>query len=463
MGLSIIDQLAQLPEDQRRAMLAALDEESLSLIEARDWSVLARPEQLPPPGEWMVWFVRAGRGSGKTRSAAEWTRDRVNRLALLIDQAVRWALVGPTRGDVKKIMLEGESGLLNVIPQSELYRGDIDSAYNKSEMELKLANGAILTGYSSETPDRLRGPQHHGGWIDEPATFKDAGLGLSEDTTVSNLLLGMRLEPDPRLMITGTPKNNRLIKEIRQLPGLVETHFGTRANLHNLSEMFKANVIARYEGTRLGRQELDAEILDDLGTVIQPSWFILKPGPPWPPGTGGIIAERYWDLASGIVTDTSSDPDFTVGALVLFDVERRWFFIDHIERFRLQPGERDLRIAQVAARDRARLGLSHQWQEREPGNAGKAQLITVGAELERVGVALYGNPVTGDKVVRSEVLSSAAEQGRVFLRDEPWARDFLEECEEFPLGAHDDMVDAVAGAMQMLIGPQELSGSALYS
>lgn len=457
MGLSVLDRLALLPPRERDEYLDSLTPDQLDLLFSRDWSVRARPEQTPPPGTWAIWLVTAGRGWGKTDTAANYSRERIRVLTPRVtDGRVRWFAAGPTRGDVKKTMFEGETGFRSVFLDSELKGGDWETAFNRSELELKLSSGAIIQGFSSETPDRARGPQHHGGWVDEPATFKDVHLGLSDDSTMSNLLLGLRLDPDPRMIITGTPKPNKLIRELVAMEGVVRTVGRTRDNLHNLSDVFKNLIVKRYAGTRLGRQELDAEILDDLGNMLHPGWFRRAARPPWP-ADAHIIAVRYWDLASGVPTDNNPDPDYTVGAKVLFDPERRFYWIDDITRFRKEPGDREVSMGQLARID----FLPEVWMEKEPGNAGKVQLMTVGAELERFGVSVYGNPATGKKEIRAEVLANAAQQGRVYLSERaPWWQDFSDEMEEFPKGAHDDQVDAVVGAFQVLLGGQELEGSA---
>jgi predicted phage terminase large subunit-like protein len=453
VSLSILDQIAALPTEAREAYLLSLTEEQLDLFRCGDWSVKARPEQLPPPGEWFAWFIRAGRGWGKTETGAETTLENIRWLAPRVD-VVRWFAAAPTRGDARGIMFEGETGLKRKIPPSELLGGSWERSFNKSELILTLANGATIHGLSSEKAARARGLQWHGGWADEPGTFADAHLGLDEDTFVAMLLFGLRLDPRPRMIVTGTPKNNRLVKELRRMEGVVETHGRTRENLHNLSRAFKSTVVARYAGTRLGRQELDAEIIEGVGSMFQRGWFRRAEHPPWPPGTY-VQRERYWDLASGEPSDSNADPDWTAGALVQFSPAHRMYFIEHIARFRLSPGQRELRIRQHAVED----GLGHIWIEKEPGNAGKAQLHMIGKELEAVGVAVKGHPVTGPKPVRAQIVASAAEQGRVFMLDADWNAALLDELEEFPDVNHDDQVDCLAGCMSRFLEATEMSGS----
>lgn len=231
------------------------------------WDELARPDQLPPPGDWLIWLILAGRGYGKTRTGAEWVKRRAQ-----LGEGRRLALVAATFMDGRDTMVEGESGLLAVLPPSMLRSGDIEGSWNRSMGELFFANGSKAKIFSSEKPGRLRGPQHHDAWVDEAAQLMDADQGTADDTTWSNLMLGLRLGRDPRCVVTTTPKPLALIRGNRSkndpgimgLPSTVITRGSTYDNLANLAPNFRAQVLDRYEGTRLGRQELYAEILDDI-------------------------------------------------------------------------------------------------------------------------------------------------------------------------------------------------------
>lgn len=234
------------------------------------WEKIARKEQLPPEGDWVVWLFLGGRGAGKTRSGAEWIAERARNIP-----KSRNALVAPTLDDVRDTMVEGESGLLSVLEPSELRGGSIDTAWNRSMCELYLANGSKFKGFSSQKPSKLRGPQHHSVWVDEPMSFKDAKHGPEkESTTWSNMILGLRLGKDPRCVVTGTPKRLRLLVGHKEgevhKPGIMDqagtavTKGVTYDNLENLAPTFKENILALYEGTRTGRQELNAEILEDV-------------------------------------------------------------------------------------------------------------------------------------------------------------------------------------------------------
>lgn len=246
-------------EEEARLLVLALE------TELYDWRTQARPNQLPPGGDWLVWLILAGRGFGKTRVGAEWVKEQAH------VPDTRGALVGATLDDVRDTMVEGESGVLSVLPPSALRGGAIDTAWNRTLVEVYLANGSKLKGFSSQKPDKLRGPQHHYAWGDEPMAWADADRGPEqESTTWSNLMFGLRLGAHPRCVVTGTPKPRRLLVGSNDDPGLLEmpgvtvTRGTTYDNLANLAPTFAAQVLARYEGTRTGRQELNAEVLEDV-------------------------------------------------------------------------------------------------------------------------------------------------------------------------------------------------------
>lgn len=213
-----------------------------------DWRILARPEQLPPDWAWTIWAILAGRGWGKTRSGAEWIKSKAE-----IGPPKRFALVAPTMQDVRSIMIEGESGLLTI--SSPHCR----PVFEPSRRLLTWPNGSTGHLYSAEEPDRLRGPQHHFAWCDELAAwaFPDAWDMLS---------LGLRLGEHPQCVVTTTPRPVKLIKDLvaRRNADVALTGGDTFQNSANLAPSFLTQIRARYEGTRLGRQELNAEILADV-------------------------------------------------------------------------------------------------------------------------------------------------------------------------------------------------------
>lgn len=244
---------------EKIALLARLRarERELAEAEARQswpapWRETARPEQLPPDGHWLTWAFVAGRGAGKTRSAAEWTQEQA-----IAHPGCRIALVGRTPADVRDVMIEGDSGILAIA------RGN-RPVYQSTKRRLTWPNGSTAYAYSAEVPAQLRGPQHHYAWCDEPAAWTDARKGDVLDTAWNNLMLGLRLGSDPRCVATTTPKPVALIRTILGRGSTVVTRGTTYDNLANLAPSFREEVLAAYEGTRIGRQELLGEMLEDV-------------------------------------------------------------------------------------------------------------------------------------------------------------------------------------------------------
>ena len=215
--------------------------------------LLGQPQskQLTPPGNWRTWLILTGRGWGKTRTGAEDVAHYG-----LTHPATRIGIVAATTGDGRKVCIEGESGLLSCLPKEVIRK------WNRSLDEIVLANGTIYTLFTAEKPDRLRGAQHHRAWCDEAASWK---VVRSADgyTTWDSLLFGLRLGDDPRVIVTTTPKPVNLIRELLADPTTMVTRGATHENLANLAPVYK-DIIGKYEGTTLGRQELYAEVIDDL-------------------------------------------------------------------------------------------------------------------------------------------------------------------------------------------------------
>lgn len=205
----------------------------------------SRAAQRAPEGHWNTWMALAGRGWGKTRTGAEWVIEQARTLE-------RGALVGPTAADTRDILVEGESGIMACAPAT------FRPQYQPSKRRLVYPNGAIQVCYSADEPDRLRGPQHHYGWFDELAAWRY--LQYAWDMAQ----MGMRLGEHPKICITTTPRPLPVIKKLLKDPKCVTVRGSTYDNLHNLASTFQEAVLEKYEGTTLGRQELYAEVLDDM-------------------------------------------------------------------------------------------------------------------------------------------------------------------------------------------------------
>lgn len=219
------------------------------------WVTKARDEQLPPPGDWRLWLICAGRGFGKTRTGAEWVNTVARR-----DRHARIALVGSSLTEVRAVMVEGESGLLACSP------GDRRPRFDPSLRRLVWPGGAQAYLYSAAEPDSLRGPQHSHAWCDEVAKWDNASSRASK--AWDNLLMGLRLGQEPRVLATSTPRAvplmQRLIDEAQNDPLVVLTRGATWDNEDNLPERFVAVMRAQFGQSALGRQELEGEMLADL-------------------------------------------------------------------------------------------------------------------------------------------------------------------------------------------------------
>jgi phage terminase large subunit-like protein len=255
MGKSLMEQLAGLPEEQRNAALEGVDMDAL----VWDWKAWGRPEQQTPEGEWAIWLFLAGRGAGKTRTAAEWVREQAK---YTTTGQRRFALVARTAADVRDVIVEGESGIINVSPPSE------KPLYEPSKRRLTWPNGNTATCFTADEPDSLRGPQFTHAWGDEVAAWRQTpdAAGM---TAFDNLRVGTRLGANPQIMITTTPKRvpllYSLLKESEQYPGRVVVSRGsTLDNAGNLSGAYLNTIVGVYEGTRLAAQELFGEMLDDI-------------------------------------------------------------------------------------------------------------------------------------------------------------------------------------------------------
>jgi phage terminase large subunit-like protein len=214
------------------------------------WHRWAHDGQNPDDGDWRIWLIMAGRGFGKTRAGSEW----VSRLARA-DGSLRFALVGATVDDVRKVMIEGESGLINVAHPGQ------NVMWNPTKGEVIFASGAIAHVYSAESYEKLRGPEHHHAWCDELGKWNHA------DDCWNNMMLGLRLGERPKVLVTTTPSSVPLLRQLKEQEGVVRCGGSTDKNL-NLPDGFVASIRALYEGTRWGRQEIDGELIDDIAGAL---------------------------------------------------------------------------------------------------------------------------------------------------------------------------------------------------
>jgi len=216
------------------------------------WRTNARDKQIAPEGDWTIWLILAGRGWGKTRTGAEDILSYAMR-----HSNVRCGVIAPTRQDLRRVCFEGPSGIISSLPE-ECYLDNDPNAYNRSSMEIKLWNGSIIQGYAAIEPNRLRGPQFHRIWADELAAWRYT-------EAYDQMLFGLRLGDNPQLVITTTPRPTDIIRDlIKRVGADVHMTSGTTfENYDNLADSALKQLEERYAGTRLGRQELYAEVLDD--------------------------------------------------------------------------------------------------------------------------------------------------------------------------------------------------------
>ena len=255
MAESMAEKIAKLPPDQKALALQGFDPERLQW----DWSFWGRPEQQRPEGDdWNIWLYLAGRGAGKTRTAAEWIREEAK---YTTKGQLRFALVARTAADVRDVIVEGESGIINVTPPSER------PLYEPSKRRLTWPNGNTATCFTADEPDSLRGPQFTHAWGDEVAAWRQTpdAAGM---TAFDNLRVGTRLGANPKIVVTTTPKRvpllYQLMAEAEKTGKVIITRGSTMDNQGNLSSAYLDAIKGVYEGTRLAQQELYGEMLSDV-------------------------------------------------------------------------------------------------------------------------------------------------------------------------------------------------------
>jgi phage terminase large subunit-like protein len=355
-----------------------------------DWEWRARKKQLPPPGDWLTWHLRAGRGFGKSRCGAEWVRWKVER-----DGCIRGALVAATAADARDVMVEGPSGILAVCPPWNR------PLYEPSKRRITWPNGAQCAVYSAEEPDRLRGPQHDFCWADELAAWAQ----LQE--TWDMLQFGLRQGAHPQACITSTPRGLKFLRDLDADPSTVTTIGSTYENKSNLAPSFLAAIKKKYEGTRLGRQEIDAEILDDNPGALWKRVMIDGARVERAPQLSRVVI--CWDPAT--TSDATSDEHgiLAVGAGMCAcqgKPELHGFVLEDVSAI-LTPDESCDRVASVYQR---RLANSVIGETNQGGDFIEALLR---ANPKSKGLAYKGVHAKDGKRLRAEPVSALYEQSVV--------------------------------------------------
>lgn len=298
------DCLVRLPEAERAAFLDALSPNALAAMPWL-WDLWANPaHQRAPAGYWTTWVILGGRGAGKTRAGAEWIRGRVEGATPLSGGAARRiALVGETLEQARGVMVEGDSGLLASSPP------DRRPKLIASQHRLVWPNGAEAYLHSAVSYEGLRGPQFDTAWADELAKWRHARDAWDM------LQFTLRLGDRPRQLVTTTPRDVAVLREILADPGTVVSHAGTAANRANLAPGFVERLEARYGGTRLGRQELEGELIDDVEGALWTRGLIdagRRPAPGSfsrvvvavdPPASTGAGADECGIIVAGVVAE----------------------------------------------------------------------------------------------------------------------------------------------------------------
>lgn len=258
MRLNAAD-LKKLPKEKVAAALSEMTPDQIEELKY-SWEFWARPDQLEPEGNWKIWLPLAGRGWGKTRTGAEWVRHLVK------SGLKRIACVAPTKGDVRRVMVEGESGLLSICWKGDRTYRNADMGYpvwSPTNNTMTWANGARAEFFSAEDPERLRGPQFHAAWCDEICAWNNM------QETWDMLQFTLRLGKRPKVLITTTPKPVKLIRELLKPENIASGRvYRTSGSSYDNKDNIDLEALSQYEGTRLGRQELHAEILDEAAGAL---------------------------------------------------------------------------------------------------------------------------------------------------------------------------------------------------
>ena len=239
---------------ERLTLSETIDDDQFFFVH-KDWQLNSRPEQRAPQDRnWRIWLFMGGRGAGKTRSGAEWIAEGVANGTFQ-----RIGLIGATYNDARAVMIEGVSGL------KKLSDG---ARFEPSNHRVLWPNGAVATVLSADEPDSIRGHQFDTIWADEFAKWPNPQEALDM------ALMALRIGDDPRMAITTTPRNIAALKNLLEAPDVAVTRGTTAANAENLAPGFLETMERRYAGSRLGRQELDAQIIEDNENALwQRAWI----------------------------------------------------------------------------------------------------------------------------------------------------------------------------------------------
>ena len=404
------------------------------------WLTKAHKHQILPDGDWWsIWLLLAGRGAGKTRTAAEqigwWAWET---------PGTRWLVAAPTSADVRATCFEGDSGLIAVIPNILI------ADYNRAYHEIKLTNGSLIKGIPASEPERFRGGQWHGAWCDELAAWD-----YLQDAW-DQIMFSVRLGKQTRILATTTPKPKDLIIDLigRDGDDVQVTTASTYSNLDNLAPSFQKQIL-QYEGTKLGRQEIYAEIIDpEEGGIVNRDWFRLWPADKPIPKLDFVVQSYDCAFTEKAQNDPTAAITFGVfrqedgpGSVLIIDCWQ-----DRLQYPDLRPkviDEYETVFGEGKDRKRVDLVLVED----------KAAGISLIQDLQRAHIPVRAyNPGRADKVQRLSIVANIIRAGRVwvpessvrkgYVRD--WAEGMISQVCSFPNTDHDDFCDAMSQALRYL-------------
>ncbi len=404
------------------------------------WLTKAHKHQILPDGDWWsIWLLLAGRGAGKTRTAAEqigwWAWET---------PGTRWLVAAPTSADVRATCFEGDSGLIAVIPNILI------ADYNRAYHEIKLTNGSLIKGIPASEPERFRGGQWHGAWCDELAAWD-----YLQDAW-DQIMFSVRLGKHTRILATTTPKPKDLIIDLigRDGDDVQVTTASTYSNLDNLAPSFQKQIL-QYEGTKLGRQEIYAEIIDpEEGGIVNRDWFRLWPADKPIPKLDFVVQSYDCAFTEKAQNDPTAAITFGVfrqedgpGSVLIIDCWQ-----DRLQYPDLRPkviDEYETVFGEGKDRKRVDLVLVED----------KAAGISLIQDLQRAHIPVRAyNPGRADKVQRLSIVANIIRAGRVwvpessvrkgYVRD--WAEGMISQVCSFPNTDHDDFCDAMSQALRYL-------------
>lgn len=440
--------LAISPDEVRKEFLSVTPEWQAYYAHRIEWLKQAHDHQIVPPGDWWnIWLLLAGRGAGKTRTAAEQIFDWA-----WTEPGTRWLVSAPTSGDVRQTCFEGDSGLMSVIPEILI------QDYNKALHEIKLVNGSFIKGIPASEPERFRGPQFHGGWLDELAAWDY--LQDSWDM----LQFGIRLGKHTRLICTTTPKPKDLIIDLigREGDDVILTTASTYANIDNLAPSFRKQIL-QYEGTKLGRQEIYAEIIDpEESGIVKRDMFRLWPtDKPFPKFEFVLQSydcayteKTYNDPTACLVFGVFKPMDGPMSVMIIDAWQDRLQYPDLrpkvIEEYQVSYGsDAEAEATNYVGGKKVDLILVED----------KAAGISLIQDLQRAHLPVRAyNPGKADKIQRLSIVSNIIASKRVWIPESSsrkgyvrdWAEGFVSQICSFPDSTHDDYVDACTQALRYL-------------